>query len=99
MIKNCFYILLVTITLSSCKQNKELNDLATNNDENVTVEKLNLLGKEAQVYTTAENTDKRLTLDLQKTFSNAKQPLETEVAIFVNPKKQFISKFCARRQS
>ena len=88
MIKNCFYILFVTIALSACKQSDETSDLAVNYESD-TKEKTNLLGREASIYTTAENTDKRLTLDLQKAFEKAKQPLETEIAIFVNPEKQF----------
>lgn len=41
------------------------------------------------VYTTASNTDHRLAQTGQKYFEPAKQPLETEVAIFVNPARQF----------
>lgn len=48
-----------------------------------------MLGESVLVYTTAKDTDKRLSLDLKKEFKKAKQPLETEVAVFVNPKKQF----------
>ncbi|MFT5169182.1 MAG: glucosylceramidase, partial [Saprospiraceae bacterium] len=48
-------------------------------------------GKTAQVYTTAENTDLKLSASAKKTFEEAKQPLETEVAIFVNPNKTFQS--------
>ena len=43
----------------------------------------------ARVYTTAENTEKRLSEDGALAFEPADQPLETEVAIFVNPEKKF----------
>ena len=43
----------------------------------------------ARVYTTAENTEKRLSEDGVLAFESAGQPLETEVAIFVNPEKKF----------
>lgn len=46
-------------------------------------------GKAAAVYTTAKDTDLRLTLTQQKTFEPGEQPLETEVAVFVNPRKTF----------
>lgn len=46
-------------------------------------------GKTATVYTTAENTDLRLTQTSQQPFQPAAQPLETEVAVFVNPNKTF----------
>jgi glucosylceramidase len=48
-------------------------------------------GKSVQVYTTAENTDLRLTATSKKKFVQADQPLETEIAIFVNPNKTFQS--------
>ncbi|MCB0560398.1 MAG: glycoside hydrolase family 30 protein [Lewinellaceae bacterium] len=48
-------------------------------------------GKQAVVYTTADSTDMRLTQTATKAFAPASQPLETEVAIFVNPDKTFQS--------
>jgi len=41
------------------------------------------------VYTTAKNTDLKLTLTSKPAFISAIQPLETEVSIFVNPNKTF----------
>lgn len=41
------------------------------------------------VYTTAENTKLRLTQTDKLVFSGAKQPLETEISVFVEPKKTF----------
>ncbi len=43
----------------------------------------------AQVYATAENTEMRLADGGRLDFEAANQPLETEVAIFVNPNKKF----------
>jgi glucosylceramidase len=48
-------------------------------------------GKAVQVYTTAENTDQRLSAGPNQSFEEADQPLETEVAVFVNPNKTFQS--------
>ena len=42
-----------------------------------------------RVFATAENTDKRLSDEGQRAFETANQPLETEVAIFVNPEQKF----------
>ena len=42
-----------------------------------------------KLYTTAKDTDLRLTRGDDHFFSNLVQPLETEIAIFVNPKKTF----------
>ena len=48
-----------------------------------------MLGKEASVYTTASETDLRLSETGNVTFEAAGQPLESEVSVFVNPKKSF----------
>jgi len=45
--------------------------------------------KTAMIYTTAKDTNLRLTLGDEIKFENAVQPLETEVAVFVNPNKTF----------
>lgn len=41
------------------------------------------------IYTTAQNSSLRLTEQGNLSFEKARQPLETEIAIFVNPSKQF----------
>lgn len=46
-------------------------------------------GKKVTVYTTAESTNLRLTQTDQLAFSASKQPLETEISIFIEPKKTF----------
>ncbi|MFA6456394.1 MAG: glycoside hydrolase family 30 protein [Bacteroidota bacterium] len=43
------------------------------------------------VYTTAENTDYRLTRTAVTRFGQSVQPLETEICVFVNPQKTFQS--------
>ena len=45
--------------------------------------------KTLQIYTTAEDTELRLTKTNPHTFSDKVEPLETEIAIFVNPEKTF----------
>ena len=46
-------------------------------------------GKKIKVFTTAENTSLRLSPTSGSEFRPAKQPLENEVSVFVNPDKQF----------
>lgn len=46
-------------------------------------------GKSAMVYTTAENTEKRLTETGSVGFSPLDQPKETQICIFVDPTKKF----------
>lgn len=41
------------------------------------------------VYATAENTDLRLTPTASAVFKEMKQPMETQVCVFVDPEKQF----------
>lgn len=46
-------------------------------------------GKTPLVYSTAENTNERLSLDDSLTFEDHPQPLETDVCVFVDPGHQF----------
>lgn len=48
-----------------------------------------VVGQEAAIYTTADSTTLRLTRTDSKTFVPGQQPLETEIAVFVNPHKTF----------
>ena len=48
-----------------------------------------LEGKIAEIYTTADSSELRLSHTGSKKFETANQPLETEIAIFVNPNKTF----------
>lgn len=49
----------------------------------------NYQGKHALVYTTANNTELRLTLTDDLIFKRSFQPLESEISVFVNPEKQY----------
>ena len=48
-----------------------------------------ITGKKAVIYTTASNTDLRLTNNETTDFVATPQPLETEICVFVNPEKTF----------
>jgi len=50
---------------------------------------VDILKKNIKLYTTAKDTDLRLTRGEDHFFYERVQPLETEVSIFVNPKKTF----------
>ena len=50
---------------------------------------MNFLDKNILLYTTAKDTDLRLTKQPDQIFRKRVQPLETEVSIFVNPNKKF----------
>lgn len=49
------------------------------------------VGNKVQVYTTAEKTELRLSKTGELTFTDSKQPLETEFSVFVEPSKTFQS--------
>ena len=77
MKKNSLKILCFLFSLSAlAQQTKAKKEFTTN-------------GKKVTVYTTAENTNLRLTSTDNLSFSAAKQPLETEVSVFVEPSKKF----------
>src|SRR5690348_12499748 len=46
-------------------------------------------GRQITVYTTAENTDHRLSQTATLSFKPLAQPLETQICVFVDPAKQF----------
>ncbi len=91
--KNTLIIFCLGILLFGCDTAQETN--TEQSDPTVTPEastpSFSVVGKSAEVYTTAENTELRLTATGNKAFQKAAQPLETEVAIFVNPNKTFQS--------
>src|SRR5258707_8602895 len=43
------------------------------------------------IYTTADSSDLRLTLTSKVTFRELKQPLESQISVFVDPEKTFQS--------
>ena len=59
--------------------------------EELKPEKEEFKAKNITIYTTTENTNLKISLTDKKVFTDMKQPLETEIAILVNPKKQFQS--------
>jgi glucosylceramidase len=75
-------------TLSLCAM---LLGCSTSSKVNYSTTPKNLLGEDVKVYTTASNTDFRLAVTDNLTFMETPQPIEFEVAVFVNPQKQFQS--------
>ncbi len=82
---------LVTFLLSACqpKEDSKNAEAATITTENkaATIEMKDF--DEVRIYTTAQNTELRLSETGVKTFAKAVQPMETETAVFVNPAKTF----------
>ena len=88
MTKNNVLIIALTMTLFSCL-NIEKAELKSSNAFTAETSKKTENNIQVKVYTTAEKTNMRLTQSLITNFSMASQPLETEVAIFINPNKLF----------
>tara|TARA_R110002050_G_scaffold1281_5_gene9350 strand:+ start:14622 stop:16073 length:1452 start_codon:yes stop_codon:yes gene_type:complete len=76
MKKNCLKIICLLISITAFSQKKELQKITAN-------------GKKVIVYTTADSTQLRLAKTDNLIFTEARQPLETEVSIFVEPNKTF----------
>jgi len=53
------------------------------------VQKFTTTNKKITVYTTAENTKLKLTATDNLSFTPSKQPIETEISVFVEPSKKF----------
>ncbi|MFT5250398.1 MAG: glucosylceramidase [bacterium] len=84
MLKN-FKLIVLLILITSCSELK----IKKENKKEPISSVANYTGKMIQVYTTAKDTELRLTKTSEQTFKKKVQPLETEVAIFVNPNKTF----------
>ena len=80
-----FKIIGLVLLIASCSNIKEKevsNSIAVSSSKAYR-------NKTLQVYTTAKDTELRLTKTSEQVFKKKVQPLETEVAIFINPKKTF----------
>ena len=86
MVKN-YKIVGLLVLIISCSDSKVMKEHIVESSSNSFIEGYN--NKEVIVYTTAKDTDLRLTKTKEATFKNKVQPLETEIAVFVNPKKTF----------
>lgn len=73
--------------MASCKNKK--TDTPVNVEEKKVETVASYNGKSLKIFTTAKGTDLKLTLTDELTFKSASQPLETQIAVFVNPNKTF----------
>ena len=78
----CLFVLIVSCTDTKIEEIKE-----TKTTPVVSVE--NYKGKSFEVYTTAKDTELRLTKTSEGTFKDKVQPTEAEIFVAVNPKKTF----------
>jgi glucosylceramidase len=80
-----FKIIGLVLLIASCSNIKEKE--VSNSFSSKSLKRYK--NKTLQVYTTAKDTELRLTKTSEQVFKKKVQPLETEVAIFINPKKTF----------
>jgi len=76
---------LISIVFQQCKEVKNTKEKEIINEEIA----FNLESINAKVYTTAHNSDLKLSLTDTLNFSDFKQPLETEIDVFINPNIEF----------
>lgn len=77
---------MVFIICASCTS-KNKNNTIIEKPDSISVQ--NFTAMKSSVYTTAHNTDLKLTVTDSLLFDGFKQPLETEAAIIVDPSKEF----------
>jgi glucosylceramidase len=58
-------------------------------DQSQTARPFSVAGKEVKVYTTADQTDHRISLTDNLSFKSVGQPKETQICVFVDPVRQF----------
>ena len=86
--KQPFIILIFFLFIYGCGQKNE-TPLVTEELQIEPTSSFSTVGKKVSIFTTASNTDLRLSSTGIKEFSIAQQPLETEISVFVNPNKTF----------
>ncbi|MBE0538969.1 MAG: glycoside hydrolase family 30 protein [Ignavibacterium sp.] len=78
--KKYFLLPIVFLFLIGCSSSKQVNSLLPFSVPE---------GKHVVVYTTANNTELRLSSTDNLIFKKTPQPLESEISVFVNPEKQY----------
>ncbi|MEO8820367.1 MAG: hypothetical protein ABI374_05980, partial [Ginsengibacter sp.] len=86
ILKRTFFVCLVFML--ACNQHIK-NNLQKGNNYAQKAIGFSLDGKTPLVYSTAENTNEKLSLSDSLKFEDHPQPLETEVCVFVDPDHQF----------
>jgi glucosylceramidase len=87
MIQKNYKLLYLFVLIVSCADTKIEEIIETKTTPVATVE--NYKGKSFEVFTTAKDTELRLTKTSEQTFKDKVQPLESEIFITVNSKKTF----------
>ena len=86
--KRISLLLITGILAAGCGEKSRTASTPEDNSGNA-VQPFSLAGRTLTVYTTAENTELRLTKTGSAELTAAKQPIETEISVFVNPEKTF----------
>ena len=84
--KKTIWLIGILVFIVACQQTAAPTETP---QDTQTVNMPSFEGKEVITYTTAENTENRLSETGKQTFATGEQPLETEIAVFVNPQKTF----------
>lgn len=90
--KKLILILLVSTSCFACNQPTTNSDILITEDQSEVTKETqpdNLAERKITVFTTAKNSNLRLSKTDEKSFEKAQQPLESEISVFVNPGKKF----------
>jgi glucosylceramidase len=83
------YFFGIALAFTSCVDHTKTNEVVQEETTQKEVQQTNFLGKKVHLHTTAQQSDKRLYEDGEFIFTEAVQPREDEVSVFVNPAKTF----------
>jgi glucosylceramidase len=81
-------IIVLTLLISSCANSKKEGIAITSSKLEESKEE-SFVNQKLKVFTTAKDTDLRLTKTNELVFNKGNQPTEVDVSVFVNPKKSF----------
>lgn len=87
--KKNIILLCSSLALAACSEQQKPVDNIDIAESKDTTEVFTTKGKKSTVFITASTTDQRLSRAETLEFKPANQPLETEISVFVNPRKTF----------
>ena len=87
--KNKYFGLIALIMLMVSCNNSNKEDLKITDTKSEENSVKSFFDQKVKVFTTAKDTDLRLTKTNEVVFGKANQPTEAEVSVFVNPNKTF----------
>jgi len=86
--KNIFLVVTLMLFITACTNQKK-SEVAIVDNQPKKVTTKSFKNQKIKVYTTAQDSDLKLSVTNEAVFGATKQPTESEVSVFVNPNKTF----------